>query len=176
MNKLYHAAAAAQTSGLYPRPLRAAGGRAAAFRGGCGGCARPFVPPHSRSHRRGGYQPPALLRRWNTCGKRTRAYLYRRGAHCASAPRSGLSWRVRWLRKAICTAALKAPLCKGWLAKRDWGIVTPYGDLVPPIPYSLFSTPPALRATSPYTGKALGGAFGGALRQHQSVGITPQSH
>ena len=39
-----------------------------------------------------------------------------------------------------------------------------------------FTTPPALRATSPYTGKALGGAFGGALRQHQSVGITPQSH
>ena len=26
---------------------------------------------------------------------------------------SGLSWRVQWLRKTVCTAAPKAPLCKG---------------------------------------------------------------
>ncbi len=26
---------------------------------------------------------------------------------------SGLSWRARWLREAVCTAAPKAPLCKG---------------------------------------------------------------
>ena len=37
------------------------------------------------------------------------------GARIARPGRvSGLSWRVRWLRKAICTAAPpKAPLCKG---------------------------------------------------------------
>ena len=51
------------------------------------------------------------------------------GARIARPRRvSGLSWRVQWLRKAVCTTAPKAPLCKGgWRAKRDWGIVDPSG-------------------------------------------------
>ncbi len=67
-------------------------------------------------------------------------YFRRRGAHCASerlryqrdsvertgkrfccrgrclhrpVPRSGLSWRVRWLRKAVCSAAPRASPCTG---------------------------------------------------------------
>ena len=69
-----------------------------------------FCVRSSRLHRRGGYQPPAQPRRWSGCGKRTRAYLHRRGAHCASVPRSGLSQRVQWLREAVCTAVPPLPV------------------------------------------------------------------
>ena len=35
---------------------------------------------------------------------------HRRGAHCASVPRSGLSQRVQWLREAVCTAVPPLPV------------------------------------------------------------------
>ena len=75
--------------------------------------------------------------------------LHRRGAHRASVPQSGLSWKVRWLRKAVCTAAPQGPLVeRGLSAERLTG-----GLL----------TPPSLRATSPNARRASGEAWAGAF-------------
>ena len=84
--------------------------------------------------------------------------LFRRGAHRASAPRSGLLRRVRLLHKAISPAAPKAPLCKGGChgVSHDWGIVTPPSGLRP--------------ATSPKALRALGEAWAGATGVLHSQG------
>ena len=58
--------------------------------------------------------PPALRVRWPAIPAHPRhPHQPRRGAHRASVPRSGLSWRFRQLQRAVCSAAPKAPLCKG---------------------------------------------------------------
>ena len=109
----------------------------------------------------------------------------RRGAHRASVPRSGLSRRVRSLRGPYAPPHQRPPCVKGPQGSAACGRTS---DRSGPAAACLggpqrgpgrlsgnpglsaarltggLSTPPALRATSPYTGEALVGAFGaGAL-------------